>query len=252
MRAALCSVSFRDLPVDRVAELAAAAGLAAVEWGGDVHVRPADPVAAHRARAAGAAHALDVAAYGSYLRLGDGLRELDAVLDTATALGAPLVRVWAGTDPAAVTRDARIAVREASEYGLSVGVEHHVGTLTHSAATTASLMQSVPGLRTLWQPLPSTTHAERVAGLELLKPWLTHLHVFHWTDELERRPLEHVSAEWADYLAIARTARVAFAALEFVPGDSPASLPAEAETLLRLLGDGEPEGPHLEGGQLDC
>ena len=38
VRTGLVSVTFRQLPADEVVAVAAKAGLAAIEWGGDVHV----------------------------------------------------------------------------------------------------------------------------------------------------------------------------------------------------------------------
>ena len=38
--AGVCSVTFRALSVEEVAQLAASAGVQAIEWGGDVHVPP--------------------------------------------------------------------------------------------------------------------------------------------------------------------------------------------------------------------
>jgi len=62
----LVSVTFRQLTVEEIGELATECGLQAVEWGGDVHVPPGDFAAARRALDTG----LKVAAYGSYYRAG--------------------------------------------------------------------------------------------------------------------------------------------------------------------------------------
>jgi len=43
----LVSVTFRQLTVPEIGELATECGLQAVEWGGDVHVPPGDFAAAH-------------------------------------------------------------------------------------------------------------------------------------------------------------------------------------------------------------
>jgi hypothetical protein len=40
---------------------------------------------------------LQIAAYGSYYRLGTGQLPFQSVLETAISLGAPTIRVWAGT-----------------------------------------------------------------------------------------------------------------------------------------------------------
>ena len=65
MRLGMCSVTLRALPVDAVLRVAVDAGLACVEWGGDVHVPCGDLAAADRVRALTAAAGLAVASYGS-------------------------------------------------------------------------------------------------------------------------------------------------------------------------------------------
>jgi sugar phosphate isomerase/epimerase len=235
VRSALCSVSFRDRTAEEVVQLADEAGIAGIEWGADVHLPPGDELALRRVRRASAVAGLEIAAYGSYLKLGEGLDQLDAVLDTACAVGAQLVRVWTGTVHARVVDEAHAAVEKAAALGLHLGCEHHGGTWTDSAARTATLMQEVPGLRTLWQPLPGMTAAERVAAVRLLEPWLVHVHVFNWTDEFERLPLAHALPEWSGYLAAAAPSGARFAALEFVPDDSAESLMQEAQALHQLL-----------------
>jgi len=65
LQPALCSVTFRALAPPAIAELAASAGLAAVEWGADVHVRPGELVAARTVRSLTEANGLRVASYGS-------------------------------------------------------------------------------------------------------------------------------------------------------------------------------------------
>lgn len=75
-------------------------GLKGIEWGGDIHV-PVDAIPRTRevSRATNEA-GLAVAAYGSYYRVaeseGTGLN-FSAVCETASALEAPTIRVWAGT-----------------------------------------------------------------------------------------------------------------------------------------------------------
>ena len=92
-------MTFRQLPVERIIALTAQAHLDGIEWGGDVHVRHGDIPIAHRVAQATADAGLVVAAYGSYYRVaeseGEGL-PFELVLDSAQALGAPLIRVWAG------------------------------------------------------------------------------------------------------------------------------------------------------------
>jgi sugar phosphate isomerase/epimerase len=107
----LCSVTFRALASDAVIDTAVRAGIGGIEWGADVHALPGGGPAiaalATRTRDAG----LDVVSYGSYLGMapGDDDANVDAVLDTAVELGAPMVRIWTelGVTPSSPREDRR-------------------------------------------------------------------------------------------------------------------------------------------------
>lgn len=95
MKTGLVSISFRKLSPIEIIDLVKKSGLESIEWGGDVHVQPGELALAEeigcRTREAG----LEVACYGSYCRL-TSPDEFSAIIATAKALGAPLIRVWAG------------------------------------------------------------------------------------------------------------------------------------------------------------
>jgi sugar phosphate isomerase/epimerase len=247
----LCSVTLRGLEVEEVAHVAAAAGLAALEWGGDVHVPPGDDAASRRAARATAAAGVTTASYGSYL-LADGDASADTVarvLDTAVALGAPNVRVWApfGVEPGSrrtgeVVTALGDVCEQAAARDLTVGLEFHAGTLTATAASTAALLDAVAAanLATYWQPpywLPARPPEDDAAEVTGLAPRLSHLHVYEWVDATDRRPLADGAARWRAVLGAldaAPRSRVAF--LEFVAADDPRQLEADAATLHELLG----------------
>jgi sugar phosphate isomerase/epimerase len=248
-------VTFRALTIEEVAHLAAETGLTAIEWGGDVHVPPGDDEAVARARHATAAAGLTTASYGSYLLAdGDGSATTVAcVLDTAVALGAPDVRVWApfgvepGSERAAEVEAALVAVcAAAAERELTIGLEFHGGTLTATAASTEALLDAVgaPNLATYWQPpywLPPRAATVDAAEVTRLAPRLSHLHVYEWAGATDRRPLAEGATRWrAVFDALAATGagegRAAF--LEFVAGDTPAALRADALVLHELLDTG--------------
>lgn len=252
----VCSVTVRHLGIEEVAKLAAEAGLWALEWGGDVHVPPGDGAAARRACTATAAAGLRTASYGSYLLAdGDGSPDTTArVLDTAVALGAPNVRVWApfGVEPGSsrtgeVADTLRAVCASAAERDLSVGLEFHGGTLTETAASAGALLDAVaaPNLATYWQPpywIAGRRPGDDAADVESLAPRLSHLHVYEWAGADDRRPLEEGRDRWRGVVAALREAsgpprpepRVAF--LEFVAGDDPRALLRDARTLHELLG----------------
>ncbi len=252
----LCSVTMRHLEVEEVAKVAAEAGLRAIEWGGDVHVPPGDAAAAGRARTATAAAGLETASYGSYL-LADGDASPDTtarVLDTALALGAPNVRVWApfGIEPGSsrtgeVAEAVAAVCASAAERDLGVGLEFHGGTLTATADSAGALLDAVaaPNLATYWQPpywAAGRGPGDDAEDVESLAPRLSHLHVYEWAGAHDRRPLDEGRDRWRRVFAALRHAaeparpapRVAF--LEFVTDDDPRALLRDARTLHDLLG----------------
>jgi xylose isomerase-like TIM barrel protein len=248
IRAGLCSVTLRALTVDQVVELTAAAGLDGIEWGADVHVAPGDLRAAGGARSATEAAGLRVASYGSYHRAGeDDPAGFAAVLDSARALGAPRIRIWAGAMPSAAMAPAQrvavaIAARDAAERaaadGIEVAFEFHGGTLTDEAGSALELLEAVDrvGVRSYWQPPQDLPDHEALAGLRRLLGVVSAVHVFSWWPGSERRRLAEREELWRNAFALLATrAAPVDALLEFVPDDDPALVGEEARTLTRWL-----------------
>lgn len=244
MRPGLVSVTFRALDVLEVAHLAASAGLACIEWGGDIHVPHGDLTAAEAAARITREQGLAVSAYGSYLRLGvkDGPSPA-AVVDTAQALGAPIIRVWAGQKGSAesspeertqVVRAAWELADLAQRAGLTIAYEYHGNTLTDTAASVQQLLAETehPAIRTLWQPPWRWSPEECLQSLRGILPRLAHVHVYHWRTPQDRRPLAEGAEAWASYLGLIRSSGLnPDVLLEFVPGDDPNVLKSEAATL---------------------
>ena len=92
-RAGLVSITFRNKTPREIVALMKRAGLSQVEWGGDVHVKPGAESAAEVRRMT-EGEGLRTSAYGSYYRLEENA--FGPWLDEAEALGAPVIRVWAG------------------------------------------------------------------------------------------------------------------------------------------------------------
>ncbi len=247
----LVSITFRHLSPEEIITQACEAGLEAIEWGGDVHVPHGDLSGAARTGSLTRQAGLRVASYGSYYQVGHDLPvPFGKVLDTALALGAPVIRVWAGQQGSAtaddaywgrVIKEARRIARLAAAEGRVVSCEYHGGSLTDTCAGARRLLDGVdaPNLRTHWQPGAGRSPAQNLDELRQVLPRLGHLHVFHWPGG-ERRPLEEGAADWADYLRVADDGDLPgrAAMLEFVADDDPRRLIAEATTLRRLLADG--------------
>ncbi len=245
MKTGLVSVTFRKLRPEEIIRLAAANALDAIEWGGDIHVPCGDTDTARRVGEMTRQAGLSVACYGSYLRLTDGEDPLPAVR-TAQALGAPLLRVWAGKkgsgdaserDRAEIVRNARACADAARSCGIDVAFEYHGGTLTDSSASCLRLLKEADrgNLFTLWQPPVGMSAEDCVRGIRAAAAFIRNIHVFSWREH-ERLPLCEGRAKWAACLREIRALPgERCLLLEFVKDDDPAQLAADARTLKQWL-----------------
>lgn len=252
MKAGLTSITFRDLAVPEIVRLAAKARINGIEWGSDVHVPHGDVEAARVARQETLNVGLEVSSYGSYYRAGDDESpQFKEVLDTAKALGAQTIRVWAGQRGSGncgsqyrvrVVENLRKIAEMAGAADIKVACEYHGGTLTDDDESAQALMSEVAhdNLGLYWQPRLRQEHGDRCDALKALLPHLSNLHVFHWVvtdDKKEARPLAEAEALWQDYLKIAAIGGVdRWALLEFVPDNSPEQFLRSAEALRTWLG----------------
>jgi len=271
----LVSITFRKLGFAEIIRLVRQAGLRAIEWGGDVHVPHGGLARAREVSRQTCDAGLSVAAYGSYYRAAhseelpfESRLDFARVLETAVALGAPVIRVWAGVEGSAgASADTRGRVADdllriaelAAQAGVCVATEFHGGTLTDTNESARALLfeeAAHPNLYSYWQPPVGVSDEDCLAGLALLGPKLSHLHVFNWvlgaTGQVEAYPLEEGEgpARWRQFFAAAASISVKSqsavadtvaspiaAMLEFVPGGSPESFLREARTLTTLLGE---------------
>ena len=241
----LVSVTFRQKTPEEVIVLAAQAGAIWLEWGGDIHVPPGDLAGAHTVGAMTREAGLVNAAYGSYYRVGappSPENDFAQTLASAKALGAPVIRVWAGqkssadvgeAERGAILRDSQRICDMADMEDITVATEFHGGTLTDTVESTLKFIAETdrPNLRTLWQPLDSATPARRRWELEQLAPWLAHLHVYHGQPG-NPGPLALGEAEWSACLkALMPLDRPIGMLLEFVQEAVPEQFLADAAVL---------------------
>jgi len=249
IRPGLVSISFRSHTPEEIVQALEGTGLEGVEWGGNVHVPHGDEKTARRVSAQCRESGIAIAAYGSYLRFANGDPDWEAVLDSAEALGAPLIRVWAGSgassafpsaDRLQVVKNIAAFVGKATERKLRVAVEYHADTLTDTDDSAISLLHAVPGLQSLWQPPHKMSFQARVKSLRRIQPFLANLHVFNWGyDGKERCSLSEAADSWTEYLRIAQEgAGERWALLEFMPNDDISALRREAELLRKYIQDG--------------
>ena len=241
----LVSVSFRKLLPEEVADLCVKAGFSAIEWGGDIHVPAGNLQRAMAVKAVSAARGMKIAAYGSYYHLGGSRDDFLRNLDTAAKLGAPTMRIWAGSRGSALVsaEERKQLVEEfsqdiflAQEAGITLVPEFHGNTLTDTAESLSQLMKELPELRYYWQPRWDWSEDKCLASLDMISEKLVSMHVFSWRIENGkeiRLPLAAGEILWKK--AFARGKKDTCALMEFVRDDDPEVFLADAETLKRWL-----------------
>ena len=250
----ICSITLKHLSPDEVIGFMVANQLQAIEWWAGGHVLPGDIAGASEVGRLTRLAGLRTSSYGSYYRVGvsenDGM-PFAGVLESAVALGAPTIRVWAGTKNAEdadvkwvakVVADTNRIADLAAKRGVSITFEFHGGMLTNTNANALRFAAQVPHPNVFfsWQAPHGFPVEHALAGLESLLPRLSTVHVYHWTigsyekslfNDSERTPawpgdyhrhsLVDGHERWQAYLARVRTTgRDHCALLEFVRGDT--------------------------------
>lgn len=245
----ICSVTFRQLSPPELVAATAAAGLRRIEWGSDIHAPAEDPRALDEVRACTVDAGLTVSSYGSYWRAGDpgSSPSIEELVSAATRLGAPRIRVWAGSIGSAecpapqrrrIIDDLRHAAEVGADSGIQIGLEFHRLTLTDTVDSTLQLLDEVghDNLATYWQPRVDEPADAAVDGLGRLVDRVCAVHVFSWWPFAERLPLADRADLWRGVTALLRKSTQPLdLLLEFVPDDEPSVLPRESETLRSWL-----------------
>lgn len=241
MKTGLVSVTFRQKTPLEIISLCRQAGLDGIEWGTDVHITDARIAAEVKA----AMEDLSVISLGSYYRIGEG-QDFAPVLASAMALGAPNIRVWAGSlEPdqmtpegrAAAVQDAKRIADMAAAQGIDISFEYHGNTLTATHASALQLMEEIDkaNFYLYWQPIFEREQSVRLAEIEQLGQMgkLKNVHVYTWRGA-DRYPLSLDGQLWRERLTAAAPYANA-ALLEFVKDDSAAQFLEDAALLKELV-----------------
>ncbi len=249
----LCSISFRALSVDEIIRMSEREGVEGIEWGSDVHVPVGDTREAQRVAKSCADAGIACPSLGSYVRAGaeDEQQDFSTVLETALALGAANIRVWAGNVPSAKADEAlfgRTAERLhlfaalAAASNVTVSLEYHRNTLTDDIESAIALLLTAdhPNLFSYWQPEPEIQIADWKTEIDRLGALCSHVHVFHWLPGRVRRPMAEGRAVWAELFADLAEAegweRPRYAFLEHVKDDDVAYFADDFAILKKLCG----------------
>lgn len=246
----LVSVTFRRLAPREIIALVQQGGQQGIEWGGDVHVPHGNLEVAREVATRTQEAGLQIPSYGSYYRVGVSPEEglaFETVLETALALEAPRIRVWAGNKGSAVIEaqeyariiaDAQRIAALARTSGIGIAFEFHNRTLTDTPESALKLYQDIAqeNVSLYWQPPVESEETRQRESFLLVLPYLSHLHVYHWTltgdGTLQQLPLAGGQKLWRSVLAtVAESGDDHFALLEFVADESPEQYLTDAATL---------------------
>lgn len=245
----LVSVTFRKLSPKEIVEMVKKAGLKGIEWGGDIHVPHGDVLRAREVSQMTQDFGLRVAAYGSYYKVGHNTEKemaFERVLETAVALKAPTIRIWAGdrgsrnADEAwwnKVADESRSLASMSEKEGISISFEYHNDTLMDTPEAASRLLKEInhSNIRSYWQIPIELNKGMRKYSLEQIIPWLSNIHMYYYKDQL-RATLADGQEEWTDYLEIIKKLEGEhFCMIEFVKNDNPQQFFEDASTLNKLL-----------------
>jgi hypothetical protein len=180
IRLGLCSGAFLTLGTKEIVDAAKGAGLDAIEWAADAHVRPGDSGLAVETMMATLRAGMTIASYASLYRAGsedEGFRRFDALLETASAMYAPNLRLYSAS-MAAVAKgtgtpdglpDAlrRLGDRAATRgVTLCLSLGRNTCSEDYPAALALVARAAHPFVRLAWEDLPSSSGEGASAALE--------------------------------------------------------------------------------------
>lgn len=244
----LCSVTFRGKSVEEVIELCEKNGLDCIEWGGDIHVPHGDIEKAERVGQRTRKSGLNCS-YGSYFRC-DSLENFMPVSAAANALGAGVIRVWAGEKDSekfseeefhTLVKTVSACADYCAKLGQKIAFEYHYGTYCNNPESVLKLLNAIhkENVGTYWQPaywlgdIPDSERIEKnLAAIELLKNKLVNVHVYQWRG-FDRFPLAAGESEWVLYLE--RIPSHCNRLLEFVKDDEVHCFEEDIKTLKNLV-----------------
>jgi sugar phosphate isomerase/epimerase len=244
------SVSFRPNSVEEIINAAKNANLSLIEWGSDVHSPAGDTLLAEKIKAESEKSGIKTPTYGSYFRVGvTPNEEFPKYLESAKALGASVIRIWAyksikateGEEWEKVVADAKEITKMAEPYGIRVCLECHNGSITEDYKTALAFLKAVNHelFGMYWQPNQLKSLEYNIEAATALAPFVSCLHMFHIVDNV-KQPLTEGISDWRKYLAIIKECKGESnipAYLEFMPDDKIETLAREAKTLNELLAE---------------
>jgi 3-dehydroshikimate dehydratase len=178
IRLGLCSGAFLALETKEIVAAAQKAGLDAIEWAADAHIRPGDLRTAEETMMATLRAGMTIASYASLYRAGsedEDLKRFEALLDTAFYLYAPNLRIFApprasalkGT-PDGLAGELRRLGDKAAARGITLclSLGRHSCLDDYPPALALAAEAAHPFVKLAWEDLPDSSRERASAALE--------------------------------------------------------------------------------------
>ena len=205
----LVSITFRKLTPEDVIDLCVRAEVRCIEWGGDVHVPPGDATRAREVGRLTREAGLEVAAYGSYYRLGSNQPGAFEAVMTSAARPRRADHPRLGRQQGRARDRGRRALRDhrrrvargrhrAARHGITVCLEYHAGTLTDQRESAVALLGELahPNIEFLWQPTNGAPVDECCERLVEMLPRMRNVHVFPLVADGRQSGIRWRTARW--------------------------------------------------------
>jgi len=246
LKIGLVSVTFRNEDIPTVFEYAKKAGIDGIEWSVlENHVSEGDGEKCSLIKKLSSETGIEILSLASYCYM-DDFCECEKSLETAILLSAPLIRIWAGRRGSAecsmeeyerIVENTTKMARLAKEHSINLAFEYHPNTLTDEADSAVKLIKRIKleNVGLYWQIRPDLTPDENRASLKKVKPYLLgNIHLSNLDAAKGYMPLDEI---FSDLCAIFHGERIPDADLlvEFVKGEAPESLIADASTIRKVF-----------------
>ncbi len=243
----LCSVSFRNKKPEEIIEIALKSKMKYIEWGTDIHVPPENIKNAEVIGRLSSDNGILCPSIGSYYKC-DGNQDFSRVSDIANAIGADVIRIWAGNRDAefysfceykeliAIIRNcAKIAINK----NQTIAFEYHFKTYCNSAENVLKLINDVdfPNVRSYWQPMywnstsDDANEANNIDSLLKLRDFIVNVHVYHWKG-FTRLPFIDGINSWIKYHKILGDSKNYY--FEFFKDDSVSQLFEDVKSIMKI------------------
>lgn len=231
MKAGVCTIALKAYSIEDALLMIKKAGASCVEvWGGEHSPMMYDTDECRKLSSLISDTSLEVVCFGSYYKVGEEIEMRDIILsaenqcEAAKAMGAPLIRIWAGAcnyeDASSsyvdsVIESLRLFGDVASEKGIGVVLERHENTLTNSYEGVTKLFERIkhPTVSLNYQiPAPRTGKYYREKSVQDFASFLpisTHAHLQNYvgSENSNWQPRAFLEEGIIDYKEFGRVAK---------------------------------------------